>query len=93
MTIPFERTRALVSTREFLRELLDPKRTPRVPRPFRERAKALLRHYPSLFEIELAHKSLPEWYGPVPPFQRLHGKTAITALGLDSIAASTERKE
>lgn len=86
MTIPYERTRALVLTKEFLQALLDPKQTPRVPRSLRGRAKALLRHYPSLFEIEIVHKALPESYGPVPPFSRTHGKTAITELGLDVLA-------
>lgn len=32
MTTPFERTRALVQTKEFLEAMLDPKTTPRVPR-------------------------------------------------------------
>lgn len=32
MTVPFERTRALVLTKEFLEAMLDPKQTPRTPR-------------------------------------------------------------
>lgn len=71
MTIPFERTRALISAKEFLEAMMDPKQTPRTPRWMRGKAKALLRHYPGLCEIELAHKALPEVYGPVPPFPRL----------------------
>lgn len=78
MTIPFERTRALVLTKEFLEAMLDPKQTPRTPRWMRGKAKALLRHYPGLFEIERAHKALPETFGPAPPFSRMHAKTAIT---------------
>lgn len=73
MTIPFERTRALVETKQFLKELIDPSATPRVPKTVREIARKLLRHYPSLRDIELAHKELPHVYGPVPPFQRLSG--------------------
>jgi hypothetical protein len=90
MTIPFERTRALVQTKQFLEAMLDPKQTPRTPRWMRGRAKALLRHYPGLAEVELAHKALPDKFGPVPPFSRMHGKTAITELGLDKIGDDSE---
>jgi hypothetical protein len=86
MTIPFERTRALVQTKEFLEAMLDPKQTPRVPRWMRGKAKALLRHYPGLCEIEMAHKALPEEFGPVPPFSRLSCTGAVQGV----IAASTE---
>jgi len=85
MTVPFERTRALVQAKEFLEAMLDPKQTPRVPKALRGHAKALLRHYPELYEIELAHQARPDWYGPVPPFSRRHGRTAITELGIDEI--------
>lgn len=90
MTVAFERTRALVQTKEFLEAMLDPKATPRVPRWMRGRAKALLRHYPGLAEIEVVHKALPDEFGPVPPFSRMHGKTAITELGLDKIGGGSE---
>ena len=87
MTIPFERTRALIETKIFLQQLQDPKLTPRVPAAVREIARKLLRHYPSYSDVELAHKALPEVYGPVPPFSRSHGQTATTALGLDKIGS------
>jgi hypothetical protein len=73
MTIPYERTRAILETRRFLRELVNPGDTPRVPKAVRDEALRLLRHYPGYLEIELAHKSLPHLYGPVPPFSRLTG--------------------
>jgi hypothetical protein len=73
MTIPYERTRAILETRDFLKELQDPKLTPRVPSAIREIARKLARHYPRLAEIELAHKILPHLFGPVPPFSRLAG--------------------
>jgi len=41
MTLPFERTRALVGAKEFLEAMLDLKQTPREPRWMRGRAKAL----------------------------------------------------
>lgn len=66
MTVPSERTRALIHTYELLRRLQDPKETPRVPRWLRGHAKALLRHYPDYSSIALAHKALPHLFGPVP---------------------------
>lgn len=68
MTIPYERTRALVYTLRFLQDLQDRKVTPRVPRAVREQARALERHFPTLAAIDLAHMALPGWYGPVAPF-------------------------
>ena len=88
MTMPYERTRALIETKQFLQELQDSKLTPRVPAAVREIARKLLRHYPSYSEVELVHRALPMFYGPVPPFSRSHGKTAITALGLDKIGSN-----
>ena len=73
MTIPNERTRALIETKSLLQELQDSKLTPRVPAAVREIARKLLRHYPTYADVELAHKALPEVYGPVPPFSRLTG--------------------
>ena len=46
MTVQSEKFRALQMTREFLRELLDPKKTPKVRREIRERAYRCLRHFP-----------------------------------------------
>lgn len=47
MTTPDERRRAVILTHRFLRDLLDAKETPLVPRPIRVRAHQLLKHYPS----------------------------------------------
>lgn len=46
MTLPHERTRAVLRAADFLRDLCDPKKTPRVPREVRERAGIILKHYP-----------------------------------------------
>ena len=86
MTIPYERTRAILETRTFLQQLLDPAASPRVPRRVREAARSLLRHYPDYASIELAHKALPHLFGPVPPFSRLRGNPETDAL----IDASTD---
>lgn len=53
MTIASERTRAVNNTYDFLFDLLDPKKTPRVPREVRQRARALLRHYPCRWDMEM----------------------------------------
>ena len=85
MTIPCERTRAMIETKLFLLKLVDTEWLPHVPDAVRQHAEYLLRHYPSYADIELAHRALPNYFGPVPPFQRLHAKTAITDLGLDKL--------
>ena len=46
MTMPDERFRAVRYAREFLYELLDSKKTPKVPKAIRQRALRVLRHYP-----------------------------------------------
>lgn len=60
MTIPVERFRAVASTRDFMRDLLDTKKTPRVPRAIRERALRCLRHYPWVGEMERTAAACPE---------------------------------
>jgi hypothetical protein len=65
MTVPSERTRAIIETRHFLEELVNKRLTPDVPEEIRNQARALLRHYPFGGEIHLAHRVLPEWFGPV----------------------------
>lgn len=68
MTMPCERTRALLQTRHLLERLQDPGRTPRVPQWLRKEAWRLLRHYPNNSSLELAHLALPNWFGPVPGY-------------------------
>lgn len=51
MSIKPEKIRSLEYAREFLRSLLDPKSTPRVPTVIRKRASQILRHYPSPYDI------------------------------------------
>lgn len=70
MTIPYERTRALVYTYDFLNRLLDGQQTPRVPPAVRAEARALLRHYPTFGNIETAHRALPHLFESVEPFLR-----------------------
>lgn len=46
MTLPSERANAVKRARQFLYDLLDPKKTPRVPRAIRMQARSVLKHYP-----------------------------------------------
>ena len=51
MTLPDERYRAVVQTEKFLKEILS---TPRVPRAIKDSARAMLRHYPSEWDMQRA---------------------------------------
>ena len=58
MTMPNERQLAIKNTRIFLLGLMDPKKTPRVPKEIRQRAYSCLRHYPGGYYLDvLATKS------------------------------------
>jgi hypothetical protein len=60
MTTPYERHRSLVQSRKLLEELCDPGRTPRVPGIIRDRARGILRHYPSDWDLDTMAKKCPE---------------------------------
>lgn len=53
MTTPTERYTALVRAEVFLTNLLYPTQTPNVPKVIRERARLVLRHYPTQYELSL----------------------------------------
>jgi hypothetical protein len=60
MTLPRERTRSVVKTREFLARLVSPyvpNGYKRIPKPVREEALRLLRHYPSVVDMKYAAES------------------------------------
>lgn len=59
MTLPDERYRAVVQTRRFLLDLCNSQHTPRVPKIIREHARAMLRHYPSDWEMKQAAEGSP----------------------------------
>jgi len=60
MTLPDERFRSVHYTREFLRDLLDPKKTPKVPKAIRQQASRCLRHFPWGYHMEEAAKKCPD---------------------------------
>ena len=64
MTMPNERTRAVLYTEQFLVALLNAAETPRVPLEVRRRAARCLRHYPHPYEMKQAAKDVPNVFGP-----------------------------
>ena len=63
MTMPNERFYAIRNTREFLVELMDPKKTPRVPKEIRLKAYYAIKHFPGEYHMEEARKLAPEIFG------------------------------
>lgn len=74
MTLPFERTCAVLNTREFLSNLLDPKKTPRVPKDIRFLAKCLLKHYPDNFSFDEMFNEKDYKNVFAPPLKRQHAR-------------------
>lgn len=60
MTLPDERYKAVLYTQQFLIDLLNPKTSPGVPREIRQRASALLKHYPNGLDMERTSEKIPE---------------------------------
>lgn len=56
MTLPSEKRNALGMTHGFLRSLLSPEETPRIPKKIREFARDCLRHYPAPYEIAAMYR-------------------------------------
>ncbi|MDR7307959.1 BPSL0761 family protein [Rhodoferax saidenbachensis] len=89
MTTPYQRTRSLVLTKEFLHRLCS-LGDDVLPLTMVTEAEALLRHFPTLRDIEAAHKELPEVFGPVPPFQRVIQNPEILGI-LDATSQAGDR--
>ena len=60
LTLPDERYRAIKWAEQFMRDLCDPKLTPRVPRSVRAQARSVLRHYPSEYYLRQLSESRPD---------------------------------
>lgn len=60
MTNSDERFRALKQGKKLLEELCDPGKTPRVPSTVRNKAHAILRHFPNDIELERIAENSPE---------------------------------
>ena len=66
MTMPNERTRTVLQTKEFLLDLQNEKKSAGVPESVRKEAHRLLRHYPDAWHLDSAHHGAPYLWGPVP---------------------------
>lgn len=56
MTLPQQEHNSLIATREFLVDLMDPKKIPEVPEKVRLSARALLKHYPFRTKLDELYK-------------------------------------
>ncbi|HKR40308.1 MAG TPA: BPSL0761 family protein [Paraburkholderia sp.] len=63
MTIPYERTRAVLQTRDLLKELAIGHGSV-YPDTLRRRAEALLRHFPEPFHIDISAAASPSIWAP-----------------------------
>jgi hypothetical protein len=64
MTLPDERYRAVRWAEQFLKDLCDPSKTPRVPRSVRDQARSILRHYPGTYYLEELARRAPDIITP-----------------------------
>lgn len=71
MTLPDERYRAFKYGKKLIEELCDPGKTPRVPSIVRDRARQVLRHYPSDYEIDKIAESCPELLEKISVYDRI----------------------
>jgi hypothetical protein len=55
MTLPYERTRAVIQTEAFLIEIANGTKYKRVPRDLKYMALSLLRHYPGTSDLKMTH--------------------------------------
>ena len=60
MTLPDERYRAVMQTARFLQALSHPSELKRVPLAVRQEARALLRHYPSEYDMKKTSQTSPD---------------------------------
>jgi len=59
MTLPDERYRAIQMAEQLLKDLCDPKVTPRVDARIRDRARGALRHYPGSYDLSQLEAAAP----------------------------------
>lgn len=65
MTLPYERSMAVTSARQFLLDISSPygpTGCKRIPKAVRIRARSLLKHFPSAWEMSNAADKMPELF-------------------------------
>ena len=60
MTLPDERYRAIIWAKQLCEDLMDSKKTPRVPKDIRRRAYSVLRHFPEEYYLSMLAESRPD---------------------------------
>lgn len=60
MTLPYEEVNSMKAVRKFLHDLIDPSKTPRVPKAIRLRAHRLSKHYPMDYSIQERYPDVAE---------------------------------
>ena len=82
MTLPDERYRAVVQTKQFLLRLLT---TPRIPKAVKADARSCLRHYPSDWDMNRAASAAPEVFQ-----ERMEDLHRFVAQGVHQAADTNE---
>ena len=60
MSLPDERYRAIMYAKSLCEDLLDSKKTPRVPKEVRRRALGVLRHFPDEYYLSMLAEARPD---------------------------------
>ncbi len=60
MTTAEDRYRAIKQSRKMLEELCDPGKTPRVPSMVRDRARSILKHFPTDYDLDRLSENSPD---------------------------------
>jgi hypothetical protein len=66
MTLPIQEYYTLGNTLSFLLELMDPTKTPKVPKEIRQKAAHCLNHYPNLNRLEELYEKHLTLYNKIP---------------------------
>lgn len=66
ITLPNERTNALLRTRQFLLDMYDPKKRPKTVGELKLRLRSCLKHYPGTWEIRQLAEQCPGILGELP---------------------------
>jgi hypothetical protein len=60
MTLPNERYRAIQYAKRLCEDLIDPRKTPRVPKEIRKQAYGVLRHFPEEYYLSMLAEARPD---------------------------------
>ena len=84
MSLRYEQYSALRRSRDYLRSMLDPKQTPKLPRKYRTMAYRCLRHFPCLHDSGQPMWSKDPFTKDVKPSDHIGNVTELIVLGTKS---------